>query len=301
MTGFGRSEFKSAEGHIRVEIKTVNHKFLEISARIPGHLTEFEDLIRKSVGREISRGKVNLFISSPDPAVFSSRLLLNENLAREVAHKIGRLKTLLKLSVKDDSLILREVLRTPDLFVKDASSGRRRLFSKDLLRAVDLALESLEQSRILEGKALGKDLRGRLAEIQKALRVIEKRLPALGREYKKSLEGRLKEFLPAKGGSAAGGKNGEVDRGRLTVEVAQYLKNSDISEEVTRLKSHLQAMGKTLWESGEVGRKVDFIAQEMTREANTMGAKSGDAAISARVIQIKGTIEKIREQAQNVE
>ncbi|MBI2095406.1 MAG: YicC family protein [Candidatus Omnitrophica bacterium] len=291
MTGFGRSELKSAEGHIRVEIKTVNHKFLEISPRIPGHLAEFEDLIRKSVGREITRGKVNLFISSPDPAVFSSRLLLNENLAREVAQKISRLKTLLKLSVKDDSLILREVLRTPDLFVKDASSGRRRLFSKELLRAVTLALESLKQSRLLEGKSLEKDLRNRLAEIKKDLRGIEKRLPSLARAYKKSLEGRLKEFL----------KNGEVDRGRLTVEVAQYLKNSDISEEVTRLKSHFQAMEKTLSEDGETGRKIDFIAQEMSREANTMGAKSGDAAISGRVIQIKGTIEKIREQAQNVE
>ena len=291
MTGFGRSELKSAEGHIRVEIKTVNHKFLEISSRIPGHLAEFEDLIRKSVGRELTRGKVNLFISSPDPAVFSSRLLLNENLAREVAQKINRLKTLLKLTVKDDNLILREVLRTPDLFVKDATSARRQLFSKELLRAITLALESLKKSRLLEGKALEKDLRKRLAEIKKDLRGIEKRLPSLAKEYKKSLEGRLKEFL----------KNGEVDRGRLTVEVAQYLKNCDISEEVTRLKSHLQAMAKTLSEGGETGRKIDFIAQEMTRESNTMGAKTGDAAISGHVIQIKGTIEKIREQAQNVE
>ncbi len=290
MTGFGRSELKSAQGCIRVEIKTVNHKFLEVSSRIPGHLSEFEDLIRKSVGDSIRRGKASLFVSSPDPAVFSGRLLLNEDLAKEVSQKIARLKQLLKLSVKDDSLILREVLRTPDLFVKDTSSDKRRLFSKELLRAVGLALESLGKSRILEGKALEKDLRGRLAGIKKALRGIEKRIPALTKEYKKSLESKIKEFLP-----------GKIDQDRLTLEVALYLKNSDISEELTRMKSHLAAMAKTLSESGEVGRKIDFIAQEMTRESNTMGAKSSDASISNHVIQIKGTVEKIREQAQNVE
>ncbi|OGF49068.1 MAG: hypothetical protein A2044_01785 [Candidatus Firestonebacteria bacterium GWA2_43_8] len=111
----------------------------------------------------------------------------------------------------------------------------------------------------------------------------------------------MKEFLPAVGGSASGGKNIKLDQERLTLEVALYVKNSDISEEVTRMKSHMDGMKKALKENGETGRKIDFIAQEMTRESNTMGAKSSDVTIANQVIQIKSAIEKIREQAQNVE
>ena len=153
----------------------------------------------------------------------------------------------------------------------------------------------------MEGQALLKDLKGRVREIRNSLTAVEKRLPALAKEYKKNLERRFKEILPAKGGSASSGKNGQVDHDRLTQEVAQYLKSSDISEEVTRLKSHLQGMDRALAEKGELGRKIDFIAQEMTRETNTIGAKSRDVAIANSVIQIKSSIEKIREQAQNVE
>ena len=125
----------------------------------------------------------------------------------------------------------------------------------------------------------------------KSLKVIEKRLPVVEKEDKKTLEKKTKELL----------KNGQVDHERLTLEVALYVKNSDISEEVTRLKSHMDAMKKTLRESGELGRKIDFIGQEMYRESNTMGAKSNDVLIANQVIQIKSAIEKIREQAQNVE
>ncbi len=290
MTGFGRSELKSAQGHIRVEIKTVNHKFFEISARLPNHLGEFEDLVRKTVGQEVRRGKINVFVSSPDPAVVSTRLKLNEPLAKEVHINIQRLKNILKIK-SDDNAVLREVLRYPEVLSKDTSFYKEQFFSKQLVRAVTLALGSLKNSRLQEGRALDKDFRRRLVEIKKALAAIEKRLPAIVKEYKKSFESKSKEFL----------KNGEIDRERLTLEVALFMKNSDISEEVTRLKSHLDAMRKSLGETGELGRKIDFIAQEMYRESNTMGAKSSDVVIANSVIQIKSTIEKIREQAQNVE
>jgi len=303
MTGFGRSELKSARGFIRAEIKTINHKFFEVSSRLPGHLAEFEDAIRKIVSQEVRRGKISLFVSSPDPSTFSSRLILNEPLAKEVYHKIQRLKHVLKLDSKNpaaEGAALREVLRYPDVLSKDTSSYKKSIFTKELEKAVGLALWSLRKSRIQEGKALEKDFRKRISEIKKSLGIIEKRLPQIAREYKASLAKRMKDFLPATehGGS---GKNGEVDSERLTLEVAAYVKNSDISEEVTRLKSHLDAMTKTLGESGELGRKIDFIAQEMYRESNTMGAKSSDVTIANAVIGIKSTIEKIREQAQNVE
>src|SRR3989344_5492157 len=270
MTGFGRSELKSKQGHIKAEIKTSNHKFLEISSKLPNHLAEFEEGLRKIVSQELRRGKINLFISAPDFSVFSSRLILNETLAKEVSQNITRLKKVLKLngapaaSASEEAMRLREVLHYPDVLVKDISSNRQGLFFKDLEKALRLALQKLKVSRAAEGKAL---------------------------EYKKTLQGKIKEFL----------KNGEVSSDRLTQEVALFVKNADISEEVTRLKSHLQAMSRTLTESGELGRKIDFIAQEMYREANTMGAKSNDVTMANQVIQIKSAIEKIREQAQNVE
>ena len=297
MTGFGRSELKIPQGFIRVEIKTINHKFFEISSRLPGHLSEFEDGIRKVVSQEIRRGKASLFVSSPDPSTFSKRLVLNEALAKEVFHKIQRLKKVLDLhsskagGAAEGSALLGEILRYPDVLTKDSSSNERTSLFRELEKAILLALKNLRISRIQEGKALEKDLLNRVFEIKRSLAGIEKRIPVLEREYRKTFEGKMKEFL----------KKGELDHERLTLEVALYVKNSDISEEVTRMKSHMDAMKKAVKESGEVGRKIDFIAQEMYRESNTMGAKSSDVSIANYVIQIKSAIEKIREQAQNVE
>ena len=297
MTGFGRSELKTSQGFIRVEIKTINHKFFEIASRLPGHLSEFEDGIRKKISQNIRRGKITLYISSPDPSVYSSRLILNEPLAKEVFHKIHRLKNILKLDLEKNnkssgqSMILREVLHYPDVLTKDTSSSQKSTLYRDVEKVVDLTLKNLNASRIQEGKALAKDLLGRLGEIKRSLSVIEKRIPILAKEYRKTLESKMKQFL----------KESELDHERLTLEVALYVKNSDISEEVTRMKSHMDGMRKALRENGEVGRKIDFIAQEMTRESNTMGAKSSDVTIANSVIQLKSAIEKIREQASNVE
>jgi len=297
MTGFGRSELKSKQGHIKAELKTSNHKFLEISSKLPNHLAEFEEGLRKIVSQELRRGKINLFISAPDFSTFSSRLVLNETLAKEVSQNITRLKKVLKLKgapttgASEEAMRLREVLHYPDVLVRDISSNRQGLFFKDLEKVLRLALQKLKVSRAIEGKALENDLRKRLGEMKRSLQALEKRIPLVAREYKRTLQGKIKEFL----------KNGEVSSDRLTQEVALFVKNADISEEVTRLKSHLQAMLRTLTESGELGRKIDFIAQEMYREANTMGAKSNDVTMANQVIQIKSAIEKIREQAQNVE
>ncbi len=296
MTGFGRSELKIPQGFIRVEIKTINHKFFEIACRLPGHLSEFEDGIRKLVAQEIRRGKISLFLSCPDPSAFTKKLVLNEPLAKDVYQKIQRLKKVLDIKLSrenagSETLLLKEVLSYPDVLTKESSSGERASLSKELEKAVTLAVKNLRSSRIQEGKALAKDLLNRIAEIKKSLGVIEKRIPVLEREYRKTFEAKMKEFL----------KEGQLDHERLTLEVAMYVKNSDISEEVTGMKSHMGAMEKALNEDGEVGRKIDFIAQEMYRESNTMGAKSSDVAIANGVIQIKSAIEKIREQAQNIE
>ena len=291
MTGFGQAELKSPQGNIRVELESTNHKFLEVSTRLPGHLADSDEQIRKRISQKLGRGKIFLFVTCPDPAVFSSRIVLNSALAKEVFHKTHALQKLLKLNNVSEDAVLREVLRYPDVLVKDSNARNGASALKPILKILELALKSLDRSRETEGRALFNDLKSRVRQIRASLNAIEKRLPALTREFKDSLEKRSKQLL---------GKN-EIDRDRLTQEVAQYLKNSDISEEVTRLTSHLKAMERTLSEKGELGRKVDFIAQEMTRETNTIGAKSGDVSIANNVIQIKAAIEKIREQAQNIE
>ncbi|MBI4352484.1 MAG: YicC family protein [Candidatus Omnitrophica bacterium] len=296
MTGFGRSELKFSHGHIRAEVKTTNHKYLEVSSRLPGHLGEYEEAMRRAVAQEVRRGKVLVFVSCPDPSVLASRLALNESLAKELFQKRERLRQVLKLGGRSPEplpaeAVLREILHYPDVLTRETSYDEKASFSNGLMKAVALALKSLTRSREQEGRALLKDFLGRLSEIQRSVRAIEKRIPAVAGEYKRSLENRMKEFI----------KDGKIDSERLTLEVALYVKNSDISEEITRLKSHLDGMKIALREGGELGRKIDFIAQEMTRESNTMGAKASDAAIAAEVIKIKSAIEKIREQAQNVE
>jgi uncharacterized protein (TIGR00255 family) len=295
MTGFGRSELKAGLGFIRVEIKTTNHKFLEVSSRLPFHLTEFEDKIRKLISEQVRRGKVHLFISSPDPETQGSKLVLNEALAREVSQHIKRLKKVLDLkgSTRDreDAIILKEVLHYPNVLTRDISENSNGNFAKEIDKAVSVALRNLNESRKREGLALEKDFLKRTAEIDKSLTVIEKRVPLVSKEYKHSLEKKIKEHL----------EDIPVDKERLTIEVAQFIKNSDISEEITRLRSHIVEMKKTLKETGEIGRKIDFIGQEMYRESNTIGAKSNDMIIASNVIALKSAVEKIREQSQNVE
>ncbi len=291
MTGFGQAELKAPQGKFRVEIKSTNHKFLEVSSRLPGYLAEFEETMRRQVSQGIKRGKVLMFVSCPDPSIFSSRLSINEALAKEVFHKAVSVRKMLKLGRVSDDALLREVMRYPDVLMKDTTQNQPPVYSQRLSRALDAALKDFDRSRAREGAALLRDLKGRVTEIRRALGHVEKRIPRAAREFKKDLASRMKDFL----------RGQELDKERLTLEVAQFLKSSDISEEVTRLNSHLDGMEKALREDGELGRKIDFIAQEMTRETNTIGAKSSDAAITDAVIQIKSAIEKIREQAQNVE
>mgnify|MGYP001568086589 FL=1 len=249
MTGFGQAEFKSSQGNFRVEIKSTNHKFLEVSTRLPGHLAEFEETIRKQASQGIRRGKILLFVSCPDPSAFSRRLVLNEGLAKEVFQKASLVQKMLKLESVSDDALLREVMRYPDVLTKDTAQDRPAAYSQRLSQTLSTALKDFDRSRTREGSALLRDLRGRVAEIHKALRAVEKRIPKSAQEFKKNLAHRMKDFLRGK----------ELDKERLTLEVAQYLKSSDISEEVTRLKSHLDGMEKALKEQGELGRKIDFI------------------------------------------
>lgn len=288
MTGFGRFVLKVENGPVRVELKSVNHKYFELSTRLPNHLLEFEDRLKSLVAKRIKRGKVHLSVMTPDPIHLAGRLVLDEHLAKATFRHLVRLKKILKIK---EPVGLREVLQMSNIIAPGPSVIDPSRYWKKVEPAVTKGLNHLIESRLREGKALKHDLEGRLQRIKKALSAVERRSPAVVEKYRQKLIQRLHEFS----------KEPKLDSERLNTEVALYAKNSDISEEITRIKSHLDHVGATFRENSEVGRKIDFIAQELYREANTLGAKSNDTLIAKKVILIKSEIEKIREQAQNIE
>lgn len=264
MTGFGRAEFEIPQGPVQIEIKSTNHRYFEFSARLPHALLSHEEDIRRMTQKAIGRGKVHVTITAPEQLVRRGQLTVDENLAKEYHKALVRLNRALGL---DEKITLRDIVRMPDVITSTAKVSERHKVWNDLSRALKTALDRLNASRALEGRKLTRDLLMRLGIIEKAAIRIRQRC-------------RQREKRAA---DAAGAKN------------------MDITEELVRLGSHVGAFRGTLKSGGEVGRKIDFIAQEMVREANTTGSKCSDAPIASDVIEIKTEIEKIREQAQNLE
>ncbi len=262
MTGFGRAEFEIPQGPVQIEIKSTNHRYFEFSARLPHALLSHEEDIRRVTQKTIGRGKVHLTITAPDQLVRRGQLTVDENLAREYHKVFVRLNRALGLHEK---ITLRDIVRMPDVITPTAKVSDRHKVWNDLSRALKQALDRLNASRELEGRKLTRDLSMRLGIIEKA-----------------SVRIRRRSALRAKSADAAA-------------------KSLDVTEELVRLNSHIGAFRGTLKTGGEVGRKIDFIAQEMVREANTTGSKCNDASIASDVIEMKTEIEKIREQAQNLE
>jgi len=288
MTGFGRWKAGFKGGAITIEIKTVNHKFFEMTAKLPNHISTFEEKIKEILQKRIKRGKVNLILSYDGAIDKHERVSFNEPLARNYYNALMKLKKKLGVTgemVVDDLILLPGVLNYE---VREESLIKLWPRIKD---ALDKALGRLVYERMKEGAALHRDLAKRARRIKKMLAAIAKRADLNIGEYKKRFDQRVKEL--------SGGQ--ELDTGRLEMEAAIFAKNCDVSEEITRLASHLANFGKTISGDGEAGKKLDFIAQELHREINTIGAKASDFKISKNVIEIKSEIEKIREQVKNIE
>lgn len=289
MTGFGKGECKYKGGQIIAEIKTVNHKFFDISLKLPEAILPFEDRIKELLQKKINRGKVNVNIFYDNAAAKEEVVTINKKLARTYYSGLIGLKK--HLGLKDSSVDIRELITLPGVINYEATQeGLATLWPK-VETALMAARSALIVDREKEGAATYRDLRSRTEKIAKMLSEIKARAHLNIKEYRKLFADRVKDL--------AGGR--QIDKGRLEMEVAIFAKNSDISEELMRLKNHLVNFKKTIAGSGEVGKKIDFIAQELHREINTIGSKSNDFKISKNVIEIKGEIEKIREQAKNVE
>jgi len=288
MTGFGKAEVSSRLGSFTAEVKTVNHKFLEITFKLPNSLAIFDDKVKTLIKSRIKRGKVYLNLIHETAEEGVKNVFIDESLARGYANRLKKLKK--KLDIKD-SIRLTDIISFPGVINhKLAGKGAAKMwpFVKE---AMEKALNKLVKDRHKEGSFLFKDLIKRINRIKKIVSSIEKKASSNVENYKRRLENRIKEL--------SGGY--KIDAGRLEVEVALFAKNSDVTEELTRLDNHIHNFTRTARKDTEAGKKLDFIAQELHREINTIGAKSSGLNISRGVIEIKTEVEKIREQLKNIE
>ena len=297
MTGYGRGECMRHDWKFAVEIKTVNHRYCDISIRLPQVMNPYEDRIRKILASGINRGKVDVYIRME--TLGHPPVKINVNTAVADAYASALHKLLDRYPVPDQ-ITLSMLAAGPNVFTVDSSmstADEEEMRSK-AWEALEIALraaaDQLEEMRLSEGKALQADISVRRSRLTEVIDEIKTRLPIVQQDYENRLRERVEEVL-------AHLPNGEPDESRLIVELALFADRCNIEEELIRLESHLKQLNHILDEDDAVGRKLDFLVQELNREANTIGSKANDITVSQLVIDLKSEIEKIREQVQNVE
>ncbi|MDP4091861.1 MAG: YicC/YloC family endoribonuclease [Bacillota bacterium] len=288
MTGFGRGEYKENGKEFLVEIKTVNHRYSDIFLKLPRQISFLEDKVRDTVNKSLSRGKIDVYVSFEEFGEDSKSVLLDEPLAKAYVKSLETLRD--KFHLKDD-ISLSLVARFPDILKVEKVEADEDVTWQYLKKALDNALDSLVKMREIEGEGLKKDMIERAEYIRKIVNKIDERAPEVVKEYKLRLENRIKELMDQQ----------VVDENRLATEIAIFADRCSINEELVRLDSHIKQLIQTLNQEQPVGRKLDFLVQEMNREINTIGSKSNDLDITRNVVEIKSEIEKIREQVQNIE
>jgi len=298
MTGYGSGEATDGVRTATAEIRTVNHRYAEITVKLPRRYSFAEDAVKQAVKTGISRGKIDIYINLSGAPAEEVAVAVNTEAAREYMKGIRALENELKLSVGSDQLTLYLLASQPDIFRTGNDDINREQVTEVIVTATLAAAADLSGMRESEGAKLADDLIPRTGRIRELLDEIEKRAPELAGIYQEKLKARVDELLG--GGSTAG-----VDiADRLAIEVAIFADKSNITEEIVRLRSHLSQFEGILnsdASQGPVGKKLDFIVQEMNREANTIGSKSNDLKITDTMIEMKSEIEKIREQIQNIE
>ena len=288
MTGFGRCEVEGSNRKVTVEMKSVNHRYLDVNIKMPKKLSFFESSIRNELKNYVQRGKIDIFISYEDFSENNVCIKYNKELAAEY------LKYLRDMSEEfglDDDIRVSTLSRYPEVFSMEEQMVDEEEIWKVLSKAIAGAAENFVETRIKEGKNLADDLIAKLDKMLEHVAFIEERSPQIIDEYRRKLEDRVKELL----GDA------NVDENRLLTEVTIFADKVCVDEEIVRLRSHIETTKHTLIDGGSIGRKLDFIAQEMNREANTILSKANDLTISNRGIELKTEIEKVREQIQNIE
>ena len=288
MTGFGRCEVTEGERKYTVEMKSVNHRYLDVNIKMPKSLNFFESTIRTLLKEYMERGKVDLYITYEDLSEERFSLKYNEELAGEY---LGYLKKMSETFGLDNDIRVSTLSRYPDVLSMEQVEIDEKEIWIGLEKAIRGACEQFVESRITEGENLKTDLIAKLDNMLTYVDFIEERSPIIMKDYRERIENKVKELLGDK----------QIDESRIAMEVVIFADKICVDEEMVRLRSHIKGMKATLEAGGGIGRKLDFIAQEMNREANTILSKANDLAISDTGINLKTDIEKVREQIQNVE
>ena len=288
MTGFGRCEFTDEKRKFTVELKSVNHRYLDVNIKMPKKLNFFESSIRALLKEYIERGKVDVYITYEDYTEDNYALKYNASLAAQYLNYLNNMAEEFGL---ENDIRVSNLSRYPDVLVMEEQDVDEKELWDGLEHALRGACEQFVASRIKEGENLKGDLIDKLDHMISYVDFIEKRSPQIMEEYRRRLEDKIKEILGDR----------QMDDGRIATEVTIYADKICVDEETVRLRSHINTTKDTLLEGGSIGRKLDFIAQEMNREANTILSKANNIEISDTGINLKTSIEKVREQIQNIE
>ena len=287
MTGFGKAKYEIDGRIYNVEIKSVNHKYCDVNIKLPRFLNYLEDKIRKIISNSISRGKIDVYIGFENYSEKGINIKFNRQLAKSYINELTALAEETGIQNNINSL---DISKMPEV-LKIEEDGNEEQIENELIIAVNEALNNFINMRQIEASKLVEDMEKRLSFISNKINEISEFSAGLVNEYVVKLETRIKELL----------KTDVVDEARLAQEIVIYSDKCSIEEELTRLNSHINQFNKLIKESSPIGKKLDFIIQEMNRETNTIGSKANCLDITNRVIEIKTEIENIREQVQNIE
>ena len=288
MTGFGRSKYENEEREYTVEIKSVNNRYSDISIKMPRNLSSLEEKIKKQITTAISRGKIDVFITFINNSEKGKNIKINTELAKMY---IKELKQLAKEGEIIDNINVTEIIRLPEVLNISLENDDEELILSELTVCTKNAIDSFIAMRETEGLKIKEDLQNRMNIISKKIDKINSISTGLVEEYVVKLEKRINDIL----------KTSVVDETRLAQEIVIYSDKCSIEEEITRLRSHILQFTNLLETSGPIGKKLDFLVQEMNRETNTIGSKANSLEITNLVVDLKTEIENIREQIQNIE
>lgn len=288
MTGFGRFETTKGDRKVVVEMKSVNHRYLELGIKLPKKLTFLENSIRTWIKDYAARGKIDIFITYENNGEGNASVKYNAALAKEYLDCYNLISN--DLNIENDVRVS-HIMRSPDVISLESGQDDEEVIEELVKEAVCGAAANLVEARSIEGASLKTDLISKLDKMTEYVDFISEKSPIIIEEYKEKLLGKIREHLD----------EAQIDEARIAQEVVIFADKICVDEEIVRLRSHIDTMKDTLNSGGAVGRRLDFIAQEMNREANTTLSKTTDAQISDVAIELKTDVEKIREQIQNIE
>ncbi len=289
MTGFGRGEYKDDKYSFLIECKTINHKYADINIRLPRKISFLEDKARNLIKDYVKRGRVDLYIKLDVLGDEDVNLKFDEALASQYVDILKQIRD--KFDLVDDISVM-NIAKFPDIVKSEEKEEDEDILWSMLKKALEEALSKLKEMRSEEGEKLAQDVINRCDLLKNHIEEIEKYSYNVVIDYKEKLNSRIGEILE---------NPSLVDENRLAQEVAMYADKSSITEEIVRFESHIQQLKKTIVKNESIGRKIDFLIQEMNRETNTIGSKSSDLNITNLVVEVKSELEKIREQIQNIE